>query len=118
MTPRTRTVLVTALRVAVTACLLFVAFIMIDFSDRVVFHLKSGERVEAFSWSEKDGQIHAVISKDQSECRDFSASEVESRVEQPGLSKVLKRARSWPAILVAPALGMLFFFLAARWRML
>ena len=118
MNARLKSGLLIALRFGLSAVLLAVAVLMIDFSDRTVFHLKSGERVEAFSWSEKNGRVHAVTSKDGSKCREFDAGEVKARVEEPGLAGLLKQARLWPAILVVPAVLMIYLSQAARWRLL
>ncbi len=114
MTRRSAAVL--ALRIAVTAGLLVLAILMIDFSDRTFFHLKSGETVEAASWSEKGGVFHAV--KPDGGTVVITPGLIQSREEQPGIVTVVKRARLWPAILVIPALILLYFAQGMRWRLI
>ena len=46
------------LRIGLTAGFLVVAISMIDFSDRVIFHVKGGAQIEAVSWREDGWGIH------------------------------------------------------------
>ena len=105
-----------ALRFGLTGALLGVAFLLIDFSDRTWFKLKSGETVEAVSWTESGGRITARSSGDRR--REFDSSEVEAREDRPGIGGIVRRARPWPALLIVPALALVYFLMAARWRLL
>jgi len=104
------------LRIGLTAGFLVVAISMIDFSDRVIFHVKGGAQIEAVSWREDGWGIH--LTKPDGNGHSIQSSLVVRREDRPGIVSVVKRASPWPAILVVPALASLFFFQAVRWRLL
>jgi len=116
MNARAKTVAVTALRIAVTGGSLALALLLIDFSDRTIFTLRSGERVETTSWLEAPASIR--ITRPDGSYRDLSISEIARREERPGIVGVLKRANPMAALIVVPALLAVYLVQAIRWRVL
>ena len=105
-----------ALRAAVTLAALALVVLMIDFSDRTVFTLRSGERIEAIS-VQRTGDSYLV----EVEVRKWTTipvDDVKSREERPGLITVVSRSRLGPASLVLPAMLVVFLVQAARWQIL
>jgi len=116
MNVRAKTIAITALRVAVTGGSLALALLLIDFSDRTIFTLRSGERVETTSWLEAPDSIR-IIRPDKS-YRDVPIREIASREERPGIVGVVKRVNPSAAIIVVPALLAVYLVQAIRWRIL
>jgi uncharacterized membrane protein YbhN (UPF0104 family) len=106
----------TALRFGLSAVLLAVAFLMIDFSDRTLIHLASGEQIEAVSAHRTGAEVHAVLHN--RTIRVVRGDEVKSLEERPGIFAVVKRARLWPAVLVIPLIVLIYSLQALRWRLL
>lgn len=116
MNARAKTVAITVLRIAVTGGSLALALLLIDFSDLTIFHLKSGERVEAVSSREVGDQIYATLSD--GDYWAFSKADVKRREDRPGIVGVVKRADPLGALIVVPALLAVYLVQAIRWRVL
>jgi uncharacterized protein (TIRG00374 family) len=113
---RRRQTALLALRFGLTGAFLGVAFLLIDFEDRITIQLASGEVLEAVAVRE-DMRGYGVILKGGEE-RALLFGQVLKREDRPGLASVVRRVRFWPAVLVIPALGLLYLFQALRWRLL
>lgn len=111
-----RTAAFHALRAAVTLAALALVLLLIDFSDRTIFTLKSGERIEAISIDRTADVITARVDKNNFIA--FSADQVKWREERPGLITVVRRSRLGPASLFVPAMIIVFLVQAARWQVL
>jgi uncharacterized protein (TIRG00374 family) len=113
---RGRTAALLALRFGLTGALLGVAFLLIDFTDRTFVHWKAGGSLEVKSAHRTGEEVHLIL-PDQA-VRIVPAGDVATVEERPGLVSVVRRARPWPAVLVFPALALLYACQAARWRLL
>lgn len=116
MNARVKSGLLTALRFGLSGALLGVAFLMIDFSDRTVIHLASGEKIEALTVHRSGGELHAVRAN--RSLRIVRDDEVKSVEERPGILGIVKRARFWPAVLVIPLIVLIYTLQSLRWRLL
>jgi hypothetical protein len=105
-----------ALRIGLTLALLVVAWLVIDFKDHTVLHLRSGKSVEVRSWTESGDRVHALGADDS--WWTFDKKDVDRAEHRPGLATVVRRARAWPAVLVVPFLAILYTAQAMRWRLL
>ena len=105
-----------ALRIGATALLLVLAFLMIDFSDKTIFLLNSGEKIEGASHRHSGSQIYVTLRD--GNIRVLADDDVKSVESRPGVVAVVKGVRPWPAILVVPLLLSLFTTQAIRWRLL
>ncbi|HEU4339557.1 MAG TPA: lysylphosphatidylglycerol synthase transmembrane domain-containing protein [Planctomycetota bacterium] len=105
-----------ALRIGLTALLLVLAVLMIDFSDKTVFLLNSGEKIESVSHRHSGSQIHVTLSD--GSIRVLADHDLKSFESRLGVVAIVKGVRPWPAILVVPLLLILFSVQALRWRLL